>query len=173
MLKTLDTPSIYVACLAAYNNGKLHGQWIDATQDIECIHEKVQEVLHSSPEPDAEEFAIHDYDSFGNLRLSEYEGLERVHDLAVFIEENSRFGCLLLEHFQGNLQEAERALEEYAGEYASLADYAMQLTEETSEVPRHLENYIDYEAMGRDMELNGDIFMIEVGYETVHVFWNS
>ena len=24
---------IYVADLAAYNNGKLHGVWIDATQD--------------------------------------------------------------------------------------------------------------------------------------------
>lgn len=23
-------PSIYVACLAAYNNGYLHGMWLDA-----------------------------------------------------------------------------------------------------------------------------------------------
>jgi antirestriction protein len=30
---TLTTePRIYVACLAAYNNGNLHGAWIDATQ---------------------------------------------------------------------------------------------------------------------------------------------
>ena len=26
-----DRPRIYVACLAAYNNGCLHGRWIDAT----------------------------------------------------------------------------------------------------------------------------------------------
>ncbi|WP_447531297.1 antirestriction protein ArdA, partial [Legionella pneumophila] len=28
----MDTPQIYVACLAAYNNGIVHGEWIDATQ---------------------------------------------------------------------------------------------------------------------------------------------
>ena len=33
---TLDTPRIYVACLAAYNNGRLHGRWIDATTRITC-----------------------------------------------------------------------------------------------------------------------------------------
>lgn len=27
-------PRIYVACLAAYNNGSLHGRWIDADQDF-------------------------------------------------------------------------------------------------------------------------------------------
>ena len=26
-----ETPRIYVACLAAYNNGCLHGRWIDVT----------------------------------------------------------------------------------------------------------------------------------------------
>jgi len=26
-----ERPRIYVACLAAYNNGRLHGRWIDAT----------------------------------------------------------------------------------------------------------------------------------------------
>ncbi len=28
---------IYVACLAAYNNGILHGAWIDATQGEDGI----------------------------------------------------------------------------------------------------------------------------------------
>lgn len=28
--QTKDGPRIYVACLAAYNNGHLHGRWIDA-----------------------------------------------------------------------------------------------------------------------------------------------
>ena len=27
-----SNPRIYVACLAAYNNGYLHGAWIDADQ---------------------------------------------------------------------------------------------------------------------------------------------
>ena len=32
-LKTKFEPRIYVACLAAYNNGHLHGAWIDAAQE--------------------------------------------------------------------------------------------------------------------------------------------
>jgi antirestriction protein len=36
-----NTPKIYVACLAAYNSGHLHGLWIDATQDPEAVNQKV------------------------------------------------------------------------------------------------------------------------------------
>tara|TARA_Y100001973_G_scaffold91218_1_gene139613 strand:+ start:246 stop:407 length:162 start_codon:yes stop_codon:yes gene_type:complete len=41
---------IYVADLAAYNNGILHGVWIDSTQDIDNIHEQINNMLASSPE---------------------------------------------------------------------------------------------------------------------------
>jgi antirestriction protein len=30
-MTTNDTPRVYIACLACYNEGKLHGEWIDAT----------------------------------------------------------------------------------------------------------------------------------------------
>jgi hypothetical protein len=53
-----DRPRIYVACLAAYNNGCLHGRWIDATTPDE-IWAQVRAMLADSPEPDAEEWAIH------------------------------------------------------------------------------------------------------------------
>jgi antirestriction protein len=60
----------------------------------------------------------------------------------------------------------------YNGCYSSLADYAEELTTKTSEVPEHLAFYIDYERMVRDMELGGDIFTIETGYQEVHIFWS-
>ncbi|RAN32203.1 antirestriction protein ArdA, partial [Hyphomonas pacifica] len=53
-----DRPRIYVACLAAYNNGCLHGRWIGATTPDE-IMEKVRAMLADSPLPGAEEWAIH------------------------------------------------------------------------------------------------------------------
>ena len=34
-------PRIYVACLAAYNAGILHGKWIDAAQDADSLHGEV------------------------------------------------------------------------------------------------------------------------------------
>ena len=64
-----DIPRIYVADLAAYNSGKLHGVWIDATEDLEDIQTQVQEMLKKSPEPFTEEYAIHDYEYFGSHRL--------------------------------------------------------------------------------------------------------
>jgi len=47
-------PRIYVACLTAYNNGCLHGRWIEATTPDE-IREEVRAMLAASPLPDAEE----------------------------------------------------------------------------------------------------------------------
>ncbi|MCG8594183.1 MAG: antirestriction protein ArdA, partial [Kiloniellales bacterium] len=40
-----DTPRIYVACLAAYNAGHLHGCWIDAIQDAEDIQDDINAML--------------------------------------------------------------------------------------------------------------------------------
>ena len=163
---------IFVADLAAYNAGTLHGVWINATDDPEEIKQHVNAMLAASPEPDAEEYAIHDYEGFDTYRLSEYEGLETAHEIACFIEEYSDFGSELLSHF-GDVDEALRAAgEDYCGCYRSLADYAQELTEETTDIPANLTYYIDYESMGRDMALNGDVFTIETAFEQVHVFWS-
>ena len=51
-------PRIYVACLAAYNSGILHGRWIRATTPDE-IKAEVRAMLAESPVPQAEEWAIH------------------------------------------------------------------------------------------------------------------
>ena len=164
---------IYVACLAAYNNGKLHGAWIDATQDIDDIQCQINQMLADSPEPDTEEYAIHDYEGFGGYVLSEYEGIQSVHEIACFIEEYLELAGELLSHFGGSLDDARKAMEEsYSGCYKSLAGYAEELTEDTSQIPGNLAYYIDYERMGRDMELNGDVYTIETAYDEAHVFWS-
>ena len=164
---------IYVADLAAYNNGKLHGVWINACDDVDDIKTQINEMLSTSPESFSEEYVIHDYEGFGGYTLSEYAGIETAHDIACFIAEYSDFGGELLNQFGGDLEEARTAAEEnYCGCYKSLADYAQELTEETTQIPENISYYIDFERMGRDMELGGDIFTIETGYEIVHIFWN-
>jgi len=79
---------IYVADLAAYNNGVLHGVWIDATQELDNIQEQIKQMLEASPIDDAEEYAIHDYEGFGSYSVSEYEGIQSLHEVACFIEEH-------------------------------------------------------------------------------------
>jgi len=172
MIALFETPRIYVACLAAYNNGILHGCWIDADPDPEVMREEVQAMLADSPIHHAEEFAIHDTQGFGHGLVNEYDSLERIAELAGFLQEHGLVGLLVLSHVSGNLEEAREMMERYAGTHASAAEYARELTEETSEIPAHLENYIDYESIARDMELSGDIDVIEVGYEEVHIFWS-
>lgn len=163
---------IYVADLAAYNAGYLHGVWIDATQDTSDIQDQINAMLATSPVDDAEEYAIHDYEGFGGYRLHEYAGIETAHEVACFIAEHPAFGAALIDHL-GDVEAATKAAEEdYCGCYTSLADYTQELTEETTQIPQALIHYIDYEAMARDMEMNGDVFTIETAYREVHVFWN-
>jgi hypothetical protein len=57
-------------------HGRLHGEWIDADQSADAIYEDVKRMLAASPEPGAEEWAIPDYEGFGELRLSGWESFE-------------------------------------------------------------------------------------------------
>lgn len=177
MANTINSTSdseirIYVADLAAYNAGYLHGVWIDATLDVDDIQAHIDTMLAASPVSDAEEYAIHDFEGFGSYRLHEYAGIESAHEIACFIEEYPDFGAALLDH-TGDVDEARKVAEEdYCGCHRSLADYAQELTEETSDIPSHLINYIDYEKMARDMEMSGDVFTIETAWDQVHVFWS-
>ena len=165
-------PRIYVACLAPYNNGFLHGRWIDADQDAEAIQAEISAMLEASPIPGAEEWAIHDHEGFAGSELHEYSGTDRVVALGAFIAERGELGAKVLEHFCGDIDQAQNAFDDYAGRYRSLAEYAQEITEETTEIPLTLVHYIDYAAMARDMDLNGDMFTVELGFENVHVFWS-
>ncbi|WP_084398935.1 antirestriction protein ArdA [Henriciella aquimarina] len=166
-----DRPRIYVACLAAYNNGCLHGRWIEATTPDEVMDE-VRAMLAASPIRRAEEWAIHDYEGFEGAHLSEYASFGTVCNLADFIAEHGRLGALVRRHFGDDLEQAVAAFDDYAGCFSSRADFAEELYRDTgTEFPAALEYYIDWSALARDMELNGDIMVFETGFEDVHVFW--
>ncbi len=76
---------IYVADLAAYDKGILHGVWIDATADVSDMHKQVDAMLVSSPTGDAWESAIHGFEGFDGYSVGEYAGLQAAHDLAMSI----------------------------------------------------------------------------------------
>ena len=161
---------IYVACLAAYNDGILHGRWIDATQGEEHIREGIKAMLAASPIMFAEEYAIHDHEGFEGVGISEYACIASVNEIAAFIDEYGPVAGKLMEHF-ADLDEAKEAMRDhYAGVYSSVADFAQELTEETTTIPDSLQYYIDWERMARDLEIN-DILALETGYEEVHIFW--
>lgn len=172
MTDEAKTIRIYVACLAAYNNGILHGRWIDATLGEDHISDGIKAMLAASPIPGAEEHAIHDYEGFEGVALGENESVQRVAELAAFIGEHGAIAGKLVEYF-GDLEEAKEALEDrYCGVHSSVADFAQEITEETTQIPQNLQYYIDYERMARDLEMS-DILAIETGFEEVHIFWQG
>jgi antirestriction protein len=166
-----DGPRIYVADLSAYNAGKLHGAWIAADRGVDEIHAEIKAMLAESPEPDAEEWAIHDYEGFGGVKLGEYEDLEEVARIGELLNEHGPLFGKLVDHFGRDVDESVRAMEEnYAGEFDSLSDWAQQFAEDTGSADcGPYSNYIDWESVARDAEMNGDVFTIETDGK-VHVF---
>ena len=161
---------IYVACLAAYNNGILHGRWVDATLGVDHIRQRISAMLKASPIPGAEEYAIHDHEGFEGATIEEYSSVESIAEIAAFIEEHGALGGKLIEHYS-DLDDAREVMEDhYAGQYAPVAAFAEEITEETTQIPENLKCYIDYERMARDIEVN-DVLAIETGFEEVHIFW--
>ena len=112
-------PKIYVACLVAYNSGYLYDSWIDAAQPVEKLWKAIEEMLVKSSIIDAEEWAIHDYKGFGEISFDEYENLEAVSSIALFLEEHGIVEADLLAHHCNNLEEAIQSMEEYYSCYDS------------------------------------------------------
>ncbi len=165
----MDTPKIYVACLAAYNSGYLHGIWCDATQDEDGIYKDIYDMLAKSPVEGGEEWAIHDYSGFGDARLDEYESIPHVVKLAEFIDEHGELGATLLGDY--SIDDAQTLLEDqYHGAYDSEVDFAQSIFEEcySDAIPKNLIYYIDHEAFSRDLFMS-DYFSMEAQGRT-HVF---
>jgi antirestriction protein len=167
-----ERPRLYVACLAAYNAGTLHGRWIEATTPDD-IWREVAAMLRASPEDGAEEYAIHDYEGFEGIPISEFASFETVCALADFVTEHGALGAKVYRHVDEDLDAAREAFDNYAGVYPSAAHFAEEITRDGgTKIPKALEYYIDWEAMARDMVLNGDIFVIETGFDEAHIFWS-
>jgi len=172
MNTTQTTPKVYVACLAAYNNGILHGAWIEANQGKEGIQEEIQDMLSKSPIPGAEEWAIHDYEGFCGLRLSEYEDIDHVAEMAAMLQEHGEAWAVYAEYEGIEYATKERFEEAYQGEWESEEAFAENLADETMEIPQHLAGYIDYEKLARDLFIN-DYFSGSGSDHKVYVFIRS
>jgi antirestriction protein len=171
---------IYVASLADYNAGRMYGAWIDAEQDAEGIEAEVRAMLAQSTEPNAEEWAIHDYE-LGGVKISESESFERVAAIAealVSIDDEGSWttwatasrGAFIawLENYGDGLEPDEWGdafREAYAGTYDCVEDYARRHVEDTGmldNVDANIARYFDFEAFADDLEMGGDIWTEKV-----------
>jgi antirestriction protein len=172
-------PRIHVASLSDYNAGRLHGTWLDANTTADELQSGIDEMLTSSREPVAEEWAIHDYEGFGSLRLGEWEPLERVAALAAGIAEHGlAFAAWASLRDSGEALDSEGFVDAYQGDWDSLEDYVDGWLDDAGinldelDLPAFVRPYlqIDVEALGRDMEANGDVTAVEHP-DGVWMFW--
>lgn len=164
----MEEMRIYVANLGKYNEGELVGAWFTPPVDFEEVKERI------GLNDEYEEYAIHDYEL--PFEIDEYTPIEEVNRLCEMVED-------LPEYIQEELSE----LQSYFGSIEELceheddiichsgcddmADVARCYLEESGqlgELPAHLQNYIDYAAYGRDMELEGTFVVTNHGvYEII------
>ncbi|MHB8510861.1 MAG: antirestriction protein ArdA [Actinomycetota bacterium] len=161
---------IYVASLSDYNSGRLHGKWVEANQEVDALQAEIQEMLLRSPEPTAEEWAIHDFEGFGEWHPHESESITTVSAVAQGIAENGlAFAGWASRCNASEANELAKFDEAYRGDWQSIEAYADELLDDVGArasleaVPEWLQPYVslDVGAFARDLELSGDITAIE------------
>lgn len=168
-----DGPRIYVASLADYNAGRLHGVWIDLGDGIDAadVHEAVQAMLAESREPVAEEWAIHDHEGFHGLSVSEWSDFAELCDLADLIAEYGEAFALFAGNVGQDYADRKGFEDAYQGVHESGRSFAMEYAEECCafdfDVPWPL-SCVDWDDAWRNLE---GFYGIR-GSEGFHVFYN-
>lgn len=162
-------PRVWIGSLANYNAGILTGDWVDAAVSDEQLVEAARGVVNRSETPDAEEWAIFDYDDFGTWKPGEYEDLRIVAAVARGIREHGDAFAAWAE-----LHDAEETMlasfeDAYLGEYDSAEAWAETVIEDLGlqarideALPEELARYVrlDAESWAHDAWLNGDIYIV-------------
>lgn len=164
--ETDDEPQpieVWIGSLADYNEGYLHGAWVDATQDPDDLREAAQRILRTSRSAFAEEWAIFDYQGFGTLQLDEYEHLDTVSRIAKGIRQyGEAYAAWVAYVGTDNDEQLDRFEDHFLGEFDSVEAYVEHVIEETGiqrdldeallALPADLRQYvtIDTKAMARD-----------------------
>jgi len=167
----MESIKIYVACLASYNAGKLHGTWIDLSGlDGEDTQEMIQkQVIKTSPQWDAEEWAIHDFES--PVKLGEWEDLEDLCILSEALEDHGEaFAAYVqIETPQDMGKAVSQFTERYCGHWESFEQYVTESHHGdlvASQIPSYLLCHFDWESYARDLEQS---YLVHAG----HVFYNN
>ena len=159
MSNTNDTPNVYIACLACYNAGRLHGVRVDAV-DADVIG-AAQVAMQAECGHTDNDWAIHDQEGFGHVTPSESMSFTDLAALGAAIEEHGAAYLAYVGNVGSDYATPEGFADSYVGEYASKLDYAYSYVEDTGMldgVNQLITSYFDYEAFARDLFMDGHTF---------------
>ena len=173
----------FITNLGKYNEGELVGEWVKFPTTAEELKEVFKRIGIGQRDDFGqpyEEWFITDYDCYVDglySKLGEYENLDELNYLASKLDEMSeseyaqfQAGMEMGDHC-GSLQEIINLTENLdcyevypdIHDYDDLGRYYIDELE-VMQVPEHLQNYIDYEAYGRDVAMDENGTFTDQGY---------
>ena len=173
----------FITNLGKYNEGELVGEWVKFPTTAEEMKEVFKRIGIGQRDDFGqpyEEWFITDYDCYVDGlydKLGEYESLDELKYLASKLDEMSdseyaqfQAGMEMGDHC-GSLQEIINLTENldcyevypHIADYDDLGRYYIEELE-VMQVPEHLQNYIDYEAYGRDVAMDENGSFTDQGY---------
>ena len=173
----------FITNLGKYNEGELVGEWVKFPTTAEEMKEVFKRIGIGQKDDFGnpyEEWFITDYDCYVDGlydKLGEYENLDELNYLASKLDEMSdseyaqfQAGMEMGDHC-GSLQEIINLTENldcyevypHIEDYDDLGRYYIEELD-VMQVPEHLQNYIDYEAYGRDVALEENGTFTDQGY---------
>ena len=173
----------FITNLGKYNEGELVGEWVKFPTTAEEMKEVFKRIGIGQKDDFGnpyEEWFITDYDCYVDGlydKLGEYENLDELNYLASKLDEMSeseyaqfQAGMEMGDHC-GSLQEIINLTENLdcyevypdIHDYDDLGRYYIEELD-VMQVPEHLQNYIDYEAYGRDVALEENGTFTDQGY---------
>lgn len=158
---------IYLTNLGMYNNGILCGEWVDLPcDDFDAVFDRIK-VCHGEKKffdscgNPYEEYFITDYESSFGISIHEYENLERLNDFAEAIENIDDEIIEALLYFGVEWDDITREADNVYvyPDCKDMTDVAYAVVEECGllqQIPENLQHYFDYEAYGRDLDIEGN-----------------
>ena len=187
----------FITNLGKYNEGELVGEWVKFPTTAEELKEVFKRIGIGQKDDFGhpyEEWFITDYDCYVDglySKLGEYENLDELNYLASKLDEMDQSdyakfqAAMEIGDYTSNLQEIINLTENLdcydiypdIHDYDDLGRYYLEELE-VSKVPAHLQNYIDYEAYGRDVALEENGTFTDQGYvwdtrEAFHEYYDG
>lgn len=164
---------VSVGSWKAYNDCSKHSEGSPFIDFIKLNgSEELEEALKALGWSDEEKEELFIQDYISDFFSTENADFENPRELAEFIDENSidTFAdddflklSAIEEAITPKLQEAIECFDDYELKPGTAADYAEEITDESYKLDEHIKYYIDFEKMGQDMIIDGDIFNTSVG----------
>lgn len=157
---------INVTNLKKYNEGALVGEWVS----LPC--EGLEEVLNKISNNGNDELFISNYETdINGLKVGEYDDILQLNEIAEEIDNLSDDEVIALQAYLEQYNDIEQALEEVRqGNYTiyydcdDMSDVAYQVVNESGlldGVPETIKGYFDYEAYGRDIDIEGTFIQVD------------